>query len=133
MTLKFFPFLFVLILTACNTGPTTATIQDSLPVTDTTKEIMKTISKVDDKAEQNDSSKILGIWTDGSSANASFDIRKDSIYYVDLFATYKYSLNGDSIKIYYPDYTFTGTISLSNDTLTISSEDGATKFWKFKN
>jgi hypothetical protein len=133
MTLRFFPFLIVLILTACNNGQKTTTVQDSSAEIDTTKEIIKTISTHDIKAEQTDSSNILGVWTDGSSENASFYIKKDSIYYVDQFATYKYSVTDDSIKIYYPDWTFTGAISLSKDTLTIISEDSMTKYWKFKN
>jgi len=122
MTLRLLPVLFILIITACNTGQNTTTVQDILPAIDTTKETINTVSRQDDKTEQSDSTNILGIWTDGSSENASFDIRKDSIYYVDQFATYKYSLTGDSIKIYYPDWTFTGAISLLNDTLTIASK-----------
>lgn len=132
MTLRTLSVLFILIMTACNTGQNTTTVLDSLPVTDTTKDITNKINRQDDKATQNASLNILGIWTDGSSENASFDIRKDSIYYVDQFATYKYSIAGDSIKIYYPGWTFTGAISLSKDTLIIASEDGMTKYWRFK-
>lgn len=77
--------------------------------------------------------KLLRIWTDGNSENAVFDIRKDSIYYANQFNTYKYSLTGDTITIFYPDWAFTGAISFSKDTLIIASEDGVTKYWKFVN
>ena len=81
--------------------------------------------------KQNNSKKLIGVWTDGSSENASFDVRKDNIYYVEQFATYRYSFNGDTVKIFYPDWTFTGAVSFSKDTLLIISENGTTKYWKF--
>jgi len=133
MTLRPFRVLFILILTACNNGQNITTVQDSLLPRDTTKKILNTIGRQDDKAKQNELSNFLGLWTDGNNENASFDIRKDSIYYVDQLATYKYSIVGDSIRIYYPQWTFTGAIVLSNDTLTITSREGTTQYWKFKN
>jgi len=132
MILRLFPVFFLFILIACNSGQNTAAVQDSLATTGTTKKITKAISQ-NENTEQSKLANILGVWTDGSSENASFDIRKDSIYYVDPFSTYKYSLTDDSIKIFYPDWTFTGEIHLSKDTLIIASEDGTTKYWKFKN
>jgi len=78
--------------------------------------------------------KLIGIWTDGSSDNATFDIKKDSIFYVDQFKSYRYSLNQDSIKIYYPDFTYTAKVYFIDDTLVMDSQDdGIAKFWKFKN
>ncbi|MBC6610131.1 hypothetical protein H8B15_04320 [Hymenobacter sp. BT507] len=132
MTLRLLPILLI-IITSCNTEQNTTPVQDILQPTDTTKEIKNAISRRHNIVEKSDSTTILGIWKDGNSENATFDIRKDSIYYIDQFATYKYFIIGDSIKIYYPDRAFTGLVSLSKDTLTITSEDGATKFWKFKN
>lgn len=79
-------------------------------------------------------SKILGIWTDGSTENATFDIRKDSIYYVDQFKAYSYSLKEDSIKIHYSDFNYAAKIHFLKDTLVMDSKDyGVTKYWKFKN
>ena len=76
--------------------------------------------------------KLLGIWTDGSTENATFDIQQDSILYVDQFVAYRYSLKEDSITINYPDWIFSGQVSFAKDTLVISSEDGQTKYWKFE-
>ena len=76
--------------------------------------------------------RLKGIWTNGSSENGTFDISNDSIYYVDQFTSYKYELFDDTIKIKYPDWTFVGHLNFSGDTLTIESEDGVTKYWKFK-
>lgn len=132
MTIKLLSTLLVILFAACNFVQKD-TIQDNTRTKDTTKEIKQTVSKVANNAKQSNYSKLLGIWTDGNSENAVFDIRKDSIYYVDQFATYRYSLTGDTITIFYPDWTFTGAISFSKDTLIIASEDGVTKYWKFVN
>jgi len=81
-----------------------------------------------------DKTQILGIWTDSTSDNAVFDIRKDSIYYVDRSETYKYELDDNTITIHYPDYAYTGEVHFIKDTLVMNSKDfGVAKFWKFKN
>jgi len=123
--------LFIL-FAGCNTGQDTKAIPDSTITKDTTKQIKQATIKANDNTNQTNLSKQLGIWTDGSSENATFDIKKDSIYYVDQFTTYKYSLREDSIKIFYPDWTFAGAVSFSKDTMIIASENGTTKYWKFK-
>lgn len=130
--MKLLSILLTVIFAGCNSGQNTVTIEDSLVMKDTTKRIKKAVEAIGQRTDGSNSN-LLGAWTDGSSENASFEIRKDSIYYVDQFATYKYSLTGDIIKIYYPDWTFTGAINFSKDTLTIASEDGTTKYWKFIN
>lgn len=94
--------------------------------------IYRTKKTENKKIIRNYSDKLRGIWTDGSSENATFDIGKDSIYYVDQFASFKYALTGDTIKIKYPEWTFVGHINFLKDTLVIKSEDGLTKYWKFK-
>ena len=73
-------------------------------------------------AERTHTSSILGPWTSGLSDNALFDIGKDSIFYVEDLESFRYVLTGDSIKIFYPDYTFQGRIQLQQDTLTITTE-----------
>lgn len=76
--------------------------------------------------------KILGAWTGGEYDNATFDIRQDSMYNVEHLESYKYTLNKDSIKIYYPDFVYSAKIYFIKDTLVMSSEDGEAKYWKFK-
>jgi hypothetical protein len=76
--------------------------------------------------------KIIGIWTQKGSINADFKIDSKTIYYVEDFAYYKYSLIGDLIKIYYPDYIYEGKVSFNNDTLVISNKDGVGRYWRFK-
>ena len=77
--------------------------------------------------------KIIGIWTQKGSINADFKIDNKTFYYVDDFAFYKYSLNGDIIKIYYTDYIYEGNVSFKNDTLIMSNQDGENRYWRFKN
>jgi len=75
--------------------------------------------------------KMIGIWTQKGSINADFKIDNNTFYYVEDFANYKYSLNGNLIKIYYPDYIYEGKVSFKNDTLIISNKDGVGKYWRF--
>ena len=75
---------------------------------------------------------LKGIWTDGSTENASFEIQKDSIYYLDNNRSYRYFLLYDTLKILYEDYTFVSTIKVSDDSLYIINGNGETRFWRFK-
>lgn len=76
--------------------------------------------------------KIIGIWMQKGSINADFKIDNKTFYYVEDFAYYKYSLNGNLIKIYYPDYIYEGKVSFKNDTLILSNKDGEGRYWRFK-
>jgi hypothetical protein len=82
---------------------------------------------IQDKLE----TKILGIWTDGTTDNAAFEIRKDSIFYVDQLLTFKYSIDKDSIQINYNDWVFKSKIFIQKDTLFLSSEFDTSKYWHF--
>jgi len=124
---KYLILLFVVSFYSCSTPKEKGNSKDTLKST----EKIETLKNVN---ESNiDNKKITGIWTDGNSENATFDIRKDSIYYVEQFKSYKYSLTNDSIKIHYPDFTYSAKIYFLKDTLVMDSkEDGIAKFWKFK-
>ncbi|GAB3913882.1 hypothetical protein [Mucilaginibacter boryungensis] len=77
--------------------------------------------------------KMIGIWTAGESENATFDMRKDSVYYVDQFSTYKYTLKKDSITFFYSDGPQKFKIYFVRDTMVMENKDfGTSKFWKFK-
>jgi hypothetical protein len=76
-------------------------------------------------------SNLYGLWTDGSTENATFEIKRDSVYYVEQAATYKFALEDGVIKIYYPDYIFNGRLTIDNDELKIIFEDGGATFRKF--
>ena len=83
--------------------------------------------------QQKDKNSIKGIWTDKSTENATFEIKDKTIYYVDDFATYKYTFKNNIIKIYYSDYTFTGKVSFKNDIMFIKYSSGVvTKYVRFK-
>ena len=75
----------------------------------------------------------MGIWTNGSTLNATFKIETKSIYYVDDFKDYKYNLINDTIEINYPDYTYRAEVILRNDTLIMNSKEyNQAKYWRFK-
>ncbi|SHF80014.1 hypothetical protein SAMN05443549_101387 [Flavobacterium fluvii] len=83
--------------------------------------------------QQKENNSIKGIWTDKTTENATFEIRDKTIYYIDAFATYKYTFKNNIIKIYYSDYTFTGKVSFKNDIMFIKSSDGIIiKYYRFK-
>lgn len=75
--------------------------------------------------------KILGIWGNEYSENAVFEIRRDSIYYVDQFKTYKYIIKDSTITIFYPDYIDSSKLSFRKDTMVMESDGKKDKFWKF--
>ncbi len=92
----------------------------------------KASPKIDEQSSIFFKDKIIGIWTGGESPNATFEINKDSIYYVDHFKSYKYTLKNDSIKIFYDDYDYSAKIYFLKDTLVMNSpEYDIAKFWKF--
>lgn len=76
---------------------------------------------------------IMGIWTNGSTENATFKIEAKTIYYVDDFKDYDYKIVGDTIEIHYPDYIYRAEVLLKNDTLIMNSKEyNQAKYWKFK-
>ena len=87
----------------------------------------------DHPPRSSDRSRLYGAWTDGSTENATFDIGKDSIFYLDQMMAFPYRLKGDSLTIVYPDMSFQGTAKLSGDTLILSDPGfGTTKYTRFK-
>ncbi|CAN5351728.1 hypothetical protein BH09BAC3_BH09BAC3_08930 [soil metagenome] len=77
---------------------------------------------------------ILGIWTDGSTENASFRIQKDSVFDVEHFTTTKYIQKEDSVLFYYQEGIYpTKVYKTHNDTLIYEVRGSKTKYWKFKN
>jgi hypothetical protein len=75
---------------------------------------------------------LYGFWSDGSTKNASFEIRADGIY-AGQSAVYKYVLKEDAITIYYPAFTFKGRLKMENSELMIVSDDGKSSFKRFAN
>src|SRR5437764_4383054 len=75
---------------------------------------------------------LMGLWTYESSHEALFEIRENSIFYVDHFVSYAYLLKRDTIVIRYPDWTFRARIRLQRNELVIVSENGIVKFRRLK-
>ncbi|NNV55172.1 hypothetical protein [Limnovirga soli] len=119
-----FSLLIAMLLLGCNN------LQDSKAGNERQDTSKIVPVKIDPIKQANN--KLLGIWSDGSSENATFIIKSDSVYYVDQFKSYKYVLNDDSIKIIYPDWIYAAKVIFKNDTLILESEDGTSEFLKFK-
>jgi WD40 repeat protein len=121
--MKLIAIFSLLLLVGCNCGHTSSAAKEVAT--------HPTESPILPKESTINRNSVLGTWTDGSTENATFDMQRDSIFYVDQFTAYKYNLEGNSITINYPDSVFSGKVSFIKDTLVITSEDGTTKFWKF--
>ena len=76
--------------------------------------------------------KILGAWTNHQTENATFDIGKDSILYVDELQSYPYKLIDNKIVIRFPEEDYEAKLSWLGDTLLIVSKgNDTTKFTRF--
>jgi hypothetical protein len=77
---------------------------------------------------------ITGIWTSGETRNATFQIDKDSIFYVDALQRFKYHIIGDSLIIKFSDTDYKCKIAkATKDSLVWIKDGNMTVFWKFKN
>lgn len=118
---------------ACNSSdPYTNKSFDNSVVANERPKSVSVIKESPKEAIQKD--QLLGAWTDGSTENATFNIGKDSIFYVDEMTSFPYTLKGDSLAIDYPDMSFRGTAKFSGDTLILSDQElGTTRFTRFAN
>lgn len=67
---------------------------------------------------------ILGIWVLKGTDNPAFEVRPSTIYYPEHFKSYKYYINGDSIRIVYDGYSESFAYKLqSRDTLELNNYD----------
>lgn len=81
-----------------------------------------------------DKSLIIGIWTNGQTENATFEINKDSILYVENYQKYSYNIVGDSLIIHFDGFDSASKIDkLSNDSLILFKGRKRLKYWRFKN
>ena len=70
-----------------------------------------------------DKPKVIGVWTDGTTENATFEIDEDSIFYVDNMQRFKYIIKGDSLTIKFDGYDFASKIQKATDDSLILVQD----------
>jgi len=94
-----------------------------------------TSNQVDQKQDPKTASPdITGIWTSGETENATFQIDKDSIYYVDALQRFKYLIVGDSLIIRFEDNDYKCKIAkATKDSLVWIKDGNKTVFWRFNN
>lgn len=127
--LSFGLFLFIV---SCNSGEpdqTPTSQQETLP--------QSKLASIDTSAKTvikqlTDQDEIIGFWESENNEPLTVEINRDSIYYTEHFESYKYKLKGDSIFINYPDLVFAAKVYFYGDTLVMESEDGKSKYMKFK-
>lgn len=123
---------FLILCSACSSSVSNTKDSDDTVITKSYKAqpIANTVISSPTYIDRN---RLLGAWTDGSGENATFDIGKDSIFYLDEMTSFPYTLKADTLTIIYPDMSFQGTAKFLGDTLILSDpEFGTTKYTKFK-
>ncbi len=80
---------------------------------------------------------LIGIWGKDINENATFDIKKDSMYYVDANKSVKYwikenTAGKDSIFIDYGGSVYRGIFYFRNDSLIIRDQRSEHKFVRIK-
>lgn len=80
----------------------------------------------------NNKNELIGVWASDNKEPLTLEINADSIYYTEHFESHKYRVKEDSIFISYPDFVFSAKVYFHNDTLVMESEDGKSKYHKFK-
>lgn len=55
---------------------------------------------------------LIGLWADGTNENATFNVERDSIFYIEQLTSYKYRVDDNIITIAYSNYTFTGRFTI---------------------
>jgi len=95
----------------------------------------KTSNQVDQKQDPKIARPdITGIWTSGETENATFQIDKDSIFYVDALQRFEYLIVGDSLIIRFGDNGYKCKIEkVTKDSLVWIKDGNKTVFWRFKN
>ena len=132
MKIQFFVFfIFIFVFIGCKKEETASIVKfETKNMSYRDAEINKKVYAINSEITND---KIMGIWTTGESRNATFEIKSNSIYYVDNFKDYRYELNNDTIEIKYSDYTYRAKIFLKNDTLIMKSKEySLAKYWRFK-
>lgn len=74
-----------------------------------------------------DKNLLSGVWAENEDENAIFEIKGDTLRYVEFYGTpYFYKLVGDSIKIYLENEYVSGSkiLKISQDSLVLKSDDG---------
>ncbi len=66
---------------------------------------------------------IYGIYKMPNNDNPVFEIKQDSIFYIDNEITYYYKIQQDSIHIYFDDWIYRAKYSFSHDTLIFVEKD----------
>jgi hypothetical protein len=119
------------ILASCNNTPGNKQQQHPKKTESSKNKRVEIKSTAITKAGIRDS--LIGIWTHGPNENASFKIDRETFYYTEDFASYKYTLIKDSVHVFYDDGAETFFVKFKGkDTLVLNGEYGETTFFRMK-
>lgn len=119
--MKYMPLFFLACIISCqNMGKKT---NNSKPIS-----IVQQNTNTNDNKENS----IIGVWKLEGEESPNFELRADSIYYVDHDKSYKYLITKDSIFIFYDDWTYRGCYVLQDNQLVIKEGDNVSKYIRLK-
>ncbi|HVA99512.1 MAG TPA: hypothetical protein VNG53_11515 [Bacteroidia bacterium] len=122
-----FFILFIILFFSCTSSKTNDTNKnnqniDSSLIQKNQKKSLKSSSKK--STYEVLKKQILGVWAFKSDLVTDFEIRKDSIYYIDQDKSYKYFLTkDDTLIIYFNGYTTKNLITIKKDNLMMLDSD----------
>jgi hypothetical protein len=79
-----------------------------------------------------DKKELVGVWRSENKEPITVEISENLIYYRKHHESHKYKMKGDCIFIDYPDFVYTGKVYFENETLIMESEEGKSKYVRFK-
>jgi len=125
--MKILLFAALLFFTSCKDK---VTVQDVLIIDCSNHNVDPPPLSIVNNENQN---RLMCVWTEGSTENATLSILNDSIYYVEDNLMVPYHISGDSIKIIFPTHTYNGQFAFEKDTLVLIDAYGSSKYWPFRN
>jgi hypothetical protein len=125
--------LLITAIQACSTNSDKVTDESMI-----VKETKAESTQVETSSENNGliftKRQLIGVWTDGTTENATFRIDADSLLNVEHLESYAWELKQDTLVIYYPEETYKGKITnLTKDAFTLQDEYTSATFERFEN
>ncbi len=75
---------------------------------------------------------ISGIWKLKGDENPTFEIKRDSIYYIDQGEIYAFNTKSDSIFIFYNDWIYKGLFAIKEGKLILTDGTNKSIYLKWK-
>jgi hypothetical protein len=108
-------------------------VSKNSPDVNLTKDTTRPKGADSEKSNNTTRNAVLGVWALPGDQNASFDIQKDRIIYIEDTMHYKYEIIKDSIRFDYGRYKVIYKVELKGkDTLVLTGRRDTIVYYRFK-